>query len=108
MPPSLPPSLPPSPPYHYDTKVCYLRADYSVIKCVKEDPGASCVEQEEYTEIKRFAIMVIVVYAVVVPLALLIVLVTKRREIRGQSKPGELSIALQFLYRAYEPRFYLY
>ena len=102
--------MPPQQPYHYDKARCYLRADYSVVTCVEKKgaPEAGCVEQEEYTEIKGFAYMVIVVYAVVVPLALLIVLVTKRREIRGQSKPGELSIALQFLYRAYEPRFYWY
>ena len=107
--------MPPQQLYHYDTERCYLRADYKVItkRCYlrvekKGAPESGCDEQEEYTEIKRFAIMVIVVYAVVVPLTLLIVLVTKRREIRGQSKPGELSIALQFLYRAYEPRFYWY
>ena len=60
------------PPYHYDTMVCYLRTAYSVVPCVQEGSGAPCVEDPEYSRIRGYAVTVIVVYAVAVPLVLLL------------------------------------
>ena len=67
MPPPLPPQAPPPPlpPFFDDInllvahKVCYVRPDYGVIKCVQAEEGAECRTTEAYEELQRESLWVI-------------------------------------------------
>lgn len=89
------------------SKVCYLSVDFSSIACVQAADADACEETPEYASLRSTAMLVILVYAFLLPVLFLYLLLRERKAIQANRKT-RLATATEFLHEPYKPQFYYF
>ena len=94
-----------------DQKLCFLRADYSLV-CGPVDPARphsnSPIEHTpEYAALRSFAYLVVLAYPIAQPVTFAVVCYKIRKTVRAM-RTTRLSRALNFLHGRYEPSFFFW
>ena len=88
-------------------QVCYLRADYSMLACIRGPNDDLCVPTADYASLLGSAKLVLLLYIVLVP-AIFWRLLLKASSAICAEKRTLLSGALKFLHGPYRPMYYYF
>ena len=87
--------------------MCYVRADYGIVKCVTSETGDTCMPTPEWSRLSSVAVSVILFYAVLLPGGFFCMLYRERHLLREGLETSRTR-ALAFLHKQYKPRFWYY
>ena len=88
-------------------EVCYVRADYKIIKSVQRFPDGPHEYTPEFIDLQDLASLVIILYAVLFPGTCFLLLYQQRNNIL-EGRPTPRTRALKFLYSPYTPECWFY